>query len=441
MIKLRRTPFLVSTAFMVFAGVLSASEQAGGQLPEVRILTIQDAVRLTLSRSPEVLVAEAQAARGREALRESRSVSKPRFYAGSGLAYNNGFPLSMEGAAPSIFRISASKHVFNKTNNNLIREAEESGKAVQLGVETARNELASKTASAYYELFQAAKIDALLSAKLEVAIRRQKQLETLLEAGKVRPVDATLARTAVLAGRQEALVAREQAALVEKELHELTGLPDGIKIQTVEPKIESPIFELQEEALLLRALESSPEILKAQADVRAKEFHVEAERGGYLPRMEVVGQYALFSRTNNYEDYFNQFIRNNFLIGLSIQVPIFDGATGARVAKSRHETSEARYRLESLKSDLKLDIQRGLGALRIARGAVDLGLSDVDAAREMVQVSETLLESGRISEKDLEDSRAQLLQKELALLDADQALFQRKLDLLQSTGAIATAIQ
>jgi outer membrane protein TolC len=157
--------------------------------------------------------------------------------------------------------------------------------------------------------------------------------------------------------------------------------------------------------------------------------------------MEVVGQYALLSRANNYEDYFSQFMRNNFLLGLSIQMPIFNGGTRARVAQSRQEASEARYRLESMKSDLKLDIQKGLSALRIARGAVDLGRSDVDAAKEMLQVSATLMETGRISEKDLEESRTQLLQKELALLDADQALFQRKLDLLHTTGATATAIQ
>ena len=198
---------------------------------------------------------------------------------------------------------------------------------------------------------------------------------------------------------------------------------------------------MQEEALFQRAFESAPGILKAQADLRAKEFHIEAERGGYLPQIELVGQYALFSRANNYEDYFSKFVRNNFLLGLSIQVPVFNGGTGARVAQSRQEASEARYRLESMKSNLKLDIQRGLGALRIARGAVDLGRSDVDAAREMVKVSETLMEAGRISEKDVEESRAQLLQKELALLDADQALFQRGLELLHSTGTIGTAIQ
>jgi outer membrane protein TolC len=441
MTKLVRTPILVFAACMILVGMISAAEQGGSSLPEVRTMTVQEAVRLTLSRSPEVLVAEAQAARAREALRESRASNLPRLFAGTGLAYNNGFPLSIEGAAPSIFQVSASQPVFSKTNANLIREAEESGKAGQLGTESARNELASKTASVYYALFQAAKIDALLSARLDAAAKQQKQIETLLEAGKVRPVEATLARTAVLASRQQILVAQEQTLIAEKELHTLTGLSDAIKIQIVEPKINSPIFELQEEVLFQRALESAPGILRAQADVRGKEFHMEAERGGYLPKMELVGQYALFSRANNYEDYFRKFVRNNFLLGLSIQVPVFNAGTGARVAQSRQETSEARYRLESLKSNLKLDIQRGLGALRIARGAVDLGRSDVDAAREMVKVSETLMDAGRISEKDVAESRSQLLQKELALLDADQALFQRKLELLHSTGAIGTALQ
>ena len=441
MTKQFRTLIHVLFGCMIFAGALSASEQADNQQPEIQTLTVQEAVRLTLSRSPEVLVAEAQAARAREALRESRSVNMPRLYTGTGLAYNNGYPLSMEGAAPSVFQLSASQPVFSKTNNNLIRAAEESGKAGQLGVETARNELASRAASVYYELYQTVRIDGILSAKLAAAQKQQKQIETLLEAGKVRPVDATVARTAVLAVRQQILVAQEQALILDKELHKLTKLPDDVKIQTVEPGIENPIFDLPEEALLQKAIESSPEILKAQADVRAKGFHVEAERGGYLPQMEVIGQYAVFSRTNNYEDYFKRFIRNNFLLGLSVKVPIFNRTTSTRVAKSRQEASEANYKLECLKSDLKLSIQKGLGALRIARGAVDLGRSDVSAAREMLKVSETLMEAGRIEEKDLEDSRVQLLQKELALLDADRILFQRKLDLLHSTGIIASAIQ
>lgn len=436
MTTLARKTILVCAACMISAGMTSASEKG-----EVQTLTVQEAVRLTLARSPEILVAEAQAASAREAVRESRASNRPRVFAGSGLAYNNGFPLSIEGAAPSIFQISASQPIFSKTNANLIREAEESGKAGQFGTEAARHELASRTASVYYEVFQAGRIHALLSAKLDAAAKQLKQIETLLEAGKVLPLESTVAKTAVLAARQQILVSQEQALIAERELHILTGLPDDIKIRTVEPQIDSPVFELQEDVLLQRAMEASPRIQKAQADVRAKEFHVEAERGGYLPQIDIVGQYALLSRANNYEDYFSQFMRNNFLAGISIQVPIFNGATGARVAHSRQVVSEARYKLESMKSDLRLSIQRGLGDLRIARGAVDLARSDANAAREMLEVREILMEAGRIGEKELEESNSQLLLKELSLLDADQMLFQRKLSLLHITGTLAAAMQ
>jgi outer membrane protein TolC len=441
--KLRKMVFSISAIGFGLAGMLIASEPgAANSQNELRALTVQEAVRMTLSRAPEVLLAEVQALRANEALRESRSLNRPRVYAGTGLAYNNGFPLSIEGSAPSIFQVNASQPFLSKKNSYLIREAEESGKVSRFGLESARNELASKTASIYYELHQARKIVSLASARVAALQKQQQYIEALLEAGRVIPVEATQIKTTVLSAKQQLLIAREQESVAEKELRELSGMSNATTIQTLEPQIDGSTLELEEEALYQRALQLVPGIQQAEAEVRAKEFHIEAERGEYLPKIEIVGQYALLSRSNNYADYFSRFVRNNYLIGLSIQMPIFNGSgTSARVAQSRQSASEARFKLQRTKSNLKLEIQRGLSALRIARGAVELARSDADAEREATRVKETLMEGGRITVKELEDSRTQLLQKELALLDADQNLFQRKLDLLFAAGCIAAAIQ
>jgi outer membrane protein TolC len=426
--------FFVLAACSAFASTLCASE--------TRILTLQDAVQMTLARSPEVLLAEAQATRAGEALRESRSLNWPQVATGSGLAYNNGYPLSIEGAAPSIVEISASQSIFSKKNANLIREAEESGKVSRLGTESARNDLALKTAWVYYDLHRAGKILALESARLDQARKQQEFVEALLDAGRVRPVEVTQARTATSAAQLQLVKAQEQASFAETELRELTGLPAGVSIKTVEPQIDSPILESPVEMLYKHALESSPEILQAEHSIRAKEFHVEAIKGESLPQLEIVSQYALFSRANNYADYFNRFTRNNALVGLSVQVPLFTGfRLGARVAQSRQEVTELSYKLQGQKSDLRLNIERGSSALRIARAAASLAQSDVKDAGEMFEMSKTLWESGRISSKELEDARAQLQQKELALIEADQVLFQRKLELLHTVGAISSALQ
>jgi len=440
---------LLGTLIFIFAVSYScpkmhfASEQLNpGPDPETRILTVQEVVQLALGHSPEVMLAKAQVMRAGEAVRETRSLNLPQVYAGSGLAYNNGFPLSIEGSAPSIFQVAATQSIFSKKNSNLIREAEESMKASRFGTDSVRNDLALKTASAYYTLHRARSIIALTSERLEAAQEQLELIEVQLEFGRVRPVDVTLARTATIAAEQQLLVAQEQAMLAERELQELAGLPNTVSIKTLEPRIDSSTFEMDEDSLFRQALEYTPEILRTEAILKSKEYHVEAEKGERWPRLELVSEYALFSRSNNYEDYFNRFERNNYLLGLSVQVPIFTGfRTSSRIEQSRQEVSEEHYRLQSMKSNLKLNIQRGLSALRIAYSNLKLARSEKETAQEIVQVNETLLESGRIGEKEFEDSRLQLQQKELAMLEVEEVVFQRKLELLHAAGSIASEIQ
>jgi len=399
-------------------------------------------VQTALTRSPEILLAEAQKIRTGEATRESRSLNRPQVYAGSGLAYNNGMPLSIEGSAPSIVRIQMSQPIFSKKNNNLIREAEENGRAGRFNKESAENDLASKTASAYFRLHQARRMVALARARVESLQMQQEMAEDLFRAGRISPVQATSAETAVSSARQQLLVLQEQAILAAVELESYTGLSDAASIQTVEPQIEFPMLENDTGTLYRQALANAPEIQQAEADFRARGFHLEAEKGERYPKFSIVGQYALLSDANNYREYFNRFERHNYLVGMSIQVPIFDGSrSGARIAQSRQEVEEARYRLESLKSDRELAMHRGLSELRIARGARENASNEVDALRENVRASEALLENGRISRKDFEEIKTQLLQKEFTLLDAEQILFQRKLELLGIIGDVPAAFQ
>ena len=435
--------FLITIASPGSAGRLGAAEQDGlGPQPETRAITVQEAVRMAVSRSPEVLLAEAQAMRSRDAVSETRSLNRPQVFAGTGAAYNNGYPLSMEGAAPSIFNITATQSLFSKKNSNLIHEAEESGKASRFGAESAREELASKTALVYYQLHEARQLIELASGRLDEARRNQAQVETLVEAGRVKKVDRAVAQMATRNVQQQLEEAQEQARFAAIELRELTGLSEAVSIKTLEPQIENPIFTLPPEMLFQQALERAPEILQAETNLKAKELHVEAERGERLPQIDFVGQYAVFSKANRYADYFNTFQRNNYLFGLSIRMPVFDGSrTGSKVAESRDEVAEARYRRDALRSNLKMNIDRCLSALGTANRASDYARQDADLAREIVHVKEALLEGGRISPQEMEESRSLLQQKEMKILETSQLVFQRKLELLRAVGSVSSVLE
>ena len=433
----------ILVASLTSLSAISASDLDGpGPQSENQVLTLQEAVRMALAHSPEVSLAGAQALRAGEAVRETRSLKLPQVSTGTGAAVNNGYPLSFEGAAPSIVQISASQAILSKKNSSLIKQAEEAGKSSGFGAESARDDVASKTALTYYQLHQARKRIEIASARLEILKNQQEQVGILFAAGRVIKHEADQAEHAVFAAQNQLNAAQEQAQLAEKELREFTGFSQIASIKTVEPQIENPIFDTPSDTIYLRALECTPEILKSKADLKAKEMHVEAEKAERLPKLEIVGEYAVFSKVNNYADYYKSFSRNNFLLGASIQVPVFNGfRTSSRVAESRHEVSEANYRLESQKSDLKLNIERSSSALRIAQGDSAVARSDVKIAEDMVQLNQTLLDTGRISPKDMDDSRSLLQQKQMALLQAEELLFQRKLELLRVAGSISSALQ
>jgi len=400
-------------------------------------LSLEEAIRLALAHSHDALIAKAQARRAEEALRETRSINLPRASVGTGAAYNNGFPLSVEGSAPSIFRFDAVQPIFSAQNRNLIREAEESARAARIGSDIVDNELAAQTAHLYFSLDQSRKARPLKEKILVEMQKRQELMEIEVEAGRARPIDARLARTEITAMEHEILTVGEQALLAEAELREITGLDTANSIITITPQMESPVYDMDAAALFEKTAASSPEIIQAEAKIRAKEFHVEAEKAERYPRIAAMAEYSMFSRSNNYEDYYSRFERHGYLVGVSAQIPLFDGfRSKARVAQSREELSAEQLNLRRLKSDMNRNIQKGLSAIRVARSEAAVAADGLEAEEDKLKINDILFENGRVSEREMAVARADALRKKLEMLDAEYNLYKQKLELLRVTGSV-----
>ena len=78
-------------------------------------------------------------------------------------------------------------------------------------------------------------------------------------------------------------------------------------------------------------------------------------RANRMPKVDLVAQYALFSKFNNYEDYFNRFERHNGSWACRSRFPVFaNPADEARASQSeieakrlRQQINDARGRIES----------------------------------------------------------------------------------------------
>ena len=86
-------------------------------------LTFQQAVELAAQHSAGVTIAAEDQTKSWAAYVEARSQYLPQVMLGSGLGYSNGFPLSLEGSAPSIFNVNSQQFLFNPAQQAFIRAA------------------------------------------------------------------------------------------------------------------------------------------------------------------------------------------------------------------------------------------------------------------------------------------------------------------------------
>src|SRR5947209_17470266 len=101
---------LKSILFLVASAIPAASAS----------MTFQQALQLAGEHSPAVTVAADDQTRNWAAYVETRSQYLPQVVLGSGLGYSNGFPLTLEGSAPSVFNINSQQTLFSPAQQSFI---------------------------------------------------------------------------------------------------------------------------------------------------------------------------------------------------------------------------------------------------------------------------------------------------------------------------------
>src|SRR5260370_41436318 len=107
-------------AALIFLATAFAASQS---TQEAQPLPFRTVIELALKNSATTGIATADLQRARATYAQSRDLFLPQMVLGSGLAYSYGFPLSLEGAAPSIFNVNIQEILFNPAHRQNIKAA------------------------------------------------------------------------------------------------------------------------------------------------------------------------------------------------------------------------------------------------------------------------------------------------------------------------------
>jgi len=406
---------------------------------EVRTVTLRQAIDLALEQNPDLALARLDERKAQENVRVARDPFSPRIALGSGMAYNNGFPMSIEGSGPSVIRAQANQYLFNRQQTWTVAKAKEHARGAGIAAVAKQDEVVYRVANLYLDAERAARELALARKQVESLATVAEVVRLRVEEGREAEIENKRASLNLARARQRVLQLNSDLAAAESALAAALGLDEGDLARPVEEPPSLPVLPPSEEAAVEQALSSSKELRKIESDLLAEGLDIKAQKAARLPRIDLVAQYGLFARYNNYEDYYRTFQRHNGLIGMSFQIPVLVGpAVSALEAQAQVNASRLRVERTSARQRIALDTRKSYRAIRESEGAVEVARLDLEVAREQLSILLAQMAEGRASLRQVEEARFAENEKWIAFYDARYALDRARLDMLRRTGALAS---
>lgn len=405
-------------------------------------MTLRQVVELAMRQNPDVVLARLDEEKARQGVRVAKGPFTPKLTVGSGLAYTNGFPMSIEGSAPSIVQAAATMNIFNRRNTLLIAQAKEDARGAGYASASKRDDAAYRTAALYLDSERAARLAELARKEID---SRQTVLDTIhaqVAEGRALPLAEKQAALTVAQAKQAVLALEDDRDAAETSLAVALGFPAEDRIRPVSEERPAPEMPATDAEAMQAALESNKELRLLQSQIASKQIEMRAEKASKWPRADLVAQYGLFAKFNNYGQYFNSFQRNNGEIGASFQLPVLaGGAISAEVAQSEIDLSHIKLEMTNARNRIAAELQQALRETGKVQSAAEVARLDLEVAREQVAVDLAQMQEGRLSMRAMEEARIAENAKWIALYDAQYVLEKARWNVLRLTGQLMAAVE
>jgi outer membrane protein TolC len=413
-------------------------------------VSLKHVVELALTHGTAGAIAAADEERTAAGYRELHNNYIPQLNTGAGLGYSYGFPLALEGSAPSLFNITTQSALLNPALRNFVHAAKADSAAASLKTKDERNRVIEDAALSYAEL---AKWEQRLTRLQETEAATNKMQAAVAERvkeGVDSELDGTRARLSAARIRLRIAEAQGAADVLREHLAKLTGL-SAASIQTDPDSIPAPPAAAAAPDAPKDAADSNPSVEAAVEHARAQYLRAQGEHKALWPSIDFAAQYALLSKFNNFQNYYipskpcvtslgeflcvtNSFQQNNATVGVSIRFPLFNASQRSRAQAADADARKATKQAEAARNQVSeetLRLQRSVAQMQAARDVAQL---EYEIAQKNLTTVQTHMDSGTATLHDLDDARTQASERFIALQDVTFELERSQLGVLRSTG-------
>jgi outer membrane protein len=407
-------------------------------------LSLHQAVTLALENSRDVKLAQVQYNVALGEVHVAKAEFRPNLYTGSGLAYTHGFPALPGGQPPSIFELDYTEAFFNPLLKGQQHAAEDRAKNQKLELDRIKDEVTVRTASTYLELAKIRHSLELLRAEQASGGKILQAIRDRVAANQELPIEITRTELTVARVQESIVKLEDRGDYLESQLRDLTGIPEtqALDVEPADDSFNEKLASAQSESEIeTMAIQNDQSLAEAENERAAREEIFKGEKRSYYPTVNIVGEYSILSKFNNYSEFYKNFERNNVNIGVQIQIPIFSAKTHASVALAKSQLSEAEAMLGNKRQQVRFDVQQKARSVRELDAGREVARLDLQLAQETLQQDQAKFDQSRITLQEIEQARLDENARWVAFLDADFARQQAQLNLLQATGQLAKVFQ
>ena len=357
------------------------------------------------------------------------------------------------------FYLGANMNLFSGLQQvNTVKQNKLDLMASQYDLDLLMDDISIAVAGFYLDILFNQELLSVAREQLEVTKQQVNRMSKMVEAGTLAKGDLLNLQAQAATEELQVVEAENRLAISYLNLQQLIDLPvtREFRVETPELKpIEAPQVLLTADDVYQTALNNRPEIKSAELRVQSAEKGISIARGYLSPVLNFRGQWAtgysgaaqegvdpftqilpigylqsnpqeiVLGQYDTYESYqtipfWDQMDKNNNrVVGLSLQIPIFNGwqvRNAISKAKIMHE--DARYSLQQNKINLNKKIQQAYADAVAALKNYTASNVKVEAQSEAFKYAEQKFEVGLLNSVEYNETKKELTRAESDLLQA-----------------------
>jgi outer membrane protein len=254
-------------------------------------------------------------------------------------------------------------------------------------------------------------------------------VQGFVQVGTRPEIDLAQARTEVANARVQLINAENSYRTAKAQLNQVMGVAQPTPFEVADDSLGPLDGEDQPlEPLLKEALNARPDLASMESQSRAVELTLRATRGGYGPRLSVLGT---FTETGA---GFGS-LAFNVSAGAELLIPLWEGGlVQAQVREARSNLEGINAQLEGLRQQVRLELEQARLRVRAAKESLVAAGDAVLNARERLRLAEGRYQAGTGSILELGDAQLALSNSAAQQVSAQYSLASARAQLQRALG-------